>query len=212
MKTESYDLQCMLLTTAAGVSAHLGGFDTAIINWLDSTPSVDIPYVGRIFKFMNYKMIAKAELAKVPILGRAIMEGGHVALDRSNRRSQMKTFKDGVQWLENGVNLVTFPEGTRSKDAKLSSFKKGAFKMAQKCNAYIVPMAIHNADAVQPREYAFPAKSSRFNRPKAVIRIMKPIATEGMSDDDLLEKVWNNIAEGLPERQKPSPGTPVGVQ
>ena len=70
-----------------------------------------------------------------------------------------------VQWLQNGVNLVTFPEGTRSKTGRMGSFKKGAFKMAQKCGAPIVPISIQYADKVQPLDYAFPAKSSR-SRPR----------------------------------------------
>ncbi|KAL7527037.1 hypothetical protein ACHAWF_002016 [Thalassiosira exigua] len=172
---------------------------------------MDIPYVCRVFRFLNCKMIAKAELKKVPILGRALMVGGHVALDRTNRRSQMQTFKSGVQCLKDGVNLVTFPEGTRSKDSRLSSFKKGAFKMAQAVGAPVVPMAIHYADKVQPLDYAFPAKPSRMS-PKAVIKIGKPISTDGKTDDELLEEVWQAIADDLPESQKPAEGTPVGVK
>eukprot|EP00581_Thalassiosira_minuscula_P004367 CAMPEP_0183736256 /NCGR_PEP_ID=MMETSP0737-20130205/48890_1 /TAXON_ID=385413 /ORGANISM="Thalassiosira miniscula, Strain CCMP1093" /LENGTH=379 /DNA_ID=CAMNT_0025970207 /DNA_START=55 /DNA_END=1194 /DNA_ORIENTATION=- len=172
---------------------------------------MDIPSVGRVFGFLNYKMIAKAELLKVPILGRAIQVGGHLALDRTNRRSQMKIYKDAVQYLKDGVNLVTFPEGTRSKNSRMGSFKKGAFKMAQAVGAPVVPMAIHYADKVQPAEYAFPAKMAR-SRPKAVIKIGKPILTEGKSDDDLLEEVWRAIADDLPESQKPSKDTPIGVK
>lgn len=167
--------------------------------------------VGKIFGFLNYKIIAKAELNKVPILGRAIAVAGHVTLDRTNRRSQMAAYKSGVQWLKDGVNLVTFPEGTRSRNGRMGSFKKGAFKMAQAVGASVVPLSIHYADKVQPLEYAFPAKASRM-RPKAVIKIGKPIATEGKSDDELLEEVWLAIADGLPESQKPSEDTPAGVK
>ncbi|KAL7533075.1 hypothetical protein ACHAXR_005026, partial [Thalassiosira sp. AJA248-18] len=91
---------------------------------------MDIPFVCRVFRFLNYKIIAKAELNKVPILGRSLQVGGHVTLDRTNRRSQMLAYKAGMQWLKDGVNLVTFPEGTRSKNSRMGSFKKGAFKMA----------------------------------------------------------------------------------
>lgn len=172
---------------------------------------MDIPYVGRVFGFRNNKFIAKAELLKVPILGRACAVAGHVMLDRSNRRSQMQAYKSGVQWLKDGVNLVTFPEGTRSKDnGRMGSFKKGAFKMAQGVGAPVVPLSIHYADKVQPLDYAFPAKASRM-RPKAVIKIGKPIDTDGKSDDELLEEVWHAIADDLPESQKPGKDTPVGV-
>lgn len=171
---------------------------------------MDIPFVCRVFRFSNCKMIAKAELMKVPILGRALAVAGHVTLDRTDRKSQLKTYKAGVQWLTDGVNLVTFPEGTRSKTGRMGSFKKGAFKMAQAVGASVVPLSIHYAQTVQPLDYAFPAKPSR-TRPKAIIKIGKPIATDGKSDDELLEEVWHAIADDLPECQKPSPNTPVGV-
>jgi len=171
---------------------------------------MDIPFVCHVLGFQNYKFIAKAELKKVPILGRALMVAGHVMLDRTNRRSQMVAYKSGVQWMKDGVNLVTFPEGTRSKTGRLGSFKKGAFKMAQAVNAPIVPISIQYADRVQPLDYAFPAKISR-NRPEAVVRVGKPISTEGKTDNDLLEEVWNTIADDLPESHKPAKDTPVGA-
>mmetsp|Transcript_20041 Transcript_20041/g.43443 ORF Transcript_20041/g.43443 Transcript_20041/m.43443 type:complete len:368 (-) Transcript_20041:233-1336(-) len=172
---------------------------------------MDIPFVSRVFRFLNYKMIAKAELRKVPILGRALQVGGHVVLDRTNRRSQMAAYKSGVQCLKDGVNLVTFPEGTRTKTGRMGSFKKGAFKMAQAVGAPVVPMSIQYADKVQPLDYAFPAKSSRM-RPRAVIKIGKPIPTDGKSDDELLEEVWQAIADELPEYQKPAKDTPIGAK
>jgi 1-acyl-sn-glycerol-3-phosphate acyltransferase len=157
-------------------------------------------------------MIAKAELLKVPILGRALTVAGHVTLDRTDRRSQMKAYKEGVGWLKEGVNLVTFPEGTRSKDGKLKSFKKGAFKMAQTVGAPVVPMSIRYADKVQPLDYAFPAKSSAWSRPRALIKIGRPIPTGDKSDDELLEEVWRAIADALPDSQKPTKDTPVGAK
>ena len=172
---------------------------------------MDIPYIARVMGYRNYKFIAKAELKKVPILGRAIMEAGHVALDRTNRRSQMMAYKSGVQFLKDGVNLVTFPEGTRSKTGRMGSFKRGAFKMAQAVGAPIVPISIQYADKVQPLDYAFPAKSSR-TRPKGIVKIGKPISTEGKADDELLEEVWTAIADDLPESYKPAKDTPIGAK
>lgn len=172
---------------------------------------MDIPFVAWLFGSTNYKFIAKAELNKIPIVGRAVRVGGHVMLDRSNRRSQMAAYKAGVQWLKDGVNLVTFPEGTRSKNGRMGSFKKGAFKMAQAVGMPVVPITILNADKVQPIEYVFPAKPS-WKHPRAVIKIGKPITTAGKQDDELLEEVWQTIADELPESQKPAKDTPVGVK
>ncbi len=41
-----------------------------------------------------------------------------------------------------------FPEGTRSRDGKIKSFKKGAFKMAQDLDVPILPVTIKGADAI----------------------------------------------------------------
>ena len=46
---------------------------------------------------------------------------------------------------QDGVNLCTFPEGTRSRSGRLMPFKNGAFKMAHKAGAPVVPMSICRA-------------------------------------------------------------------
>jgi 1-acyl-sn-glycerol-3-phosphate acyltransferase len=61
---------------------------------------MDIPFLGYAIGWRNYKIISKAELAKVPILGKSIKCGGHVMVDRSNRKSQLQTLKTGMKWLE----------------------------------------------------------------------------------------------------------------
>jgi len=86
---------------------------------------MDIPYVAMVTGWWNCKMIAKAELLKVPILSKSLSESAHLLIDRSSRRSQIKTYKDAVGWLKKGVNLCTFAEGTRSTDGRLQEFKGG---------------------------------------------------------------------------------------
>uniref|UniRef100_A0A7R9ZJ14 Phospholipid/glycerol acyltransferase domain-containing protein n=1 Tax=Pseudictyota dubia TaxID=2749911 RepID=A0A7R9ZJ14_9STRA len=171
---------------------------------------MDIPFVAVAIGWRNYKIIAKQELLKVPILSKSLRTSKHVILDRTNRRSQMETFKRGVGYLKAGVNLVTFPEGTRSRDGKMGSFKMGAFKMAQREGAPIVPLSIRYAHKVQPIEYVWPVRRSRSI--PASIHIGKPIYSEGKSDDEVMKEVWDAIALGLPESQKPAPGTPVAVK
>lgn len=61
---------------------------------------MDIPFVGVTVGWRNYKLISKAELGKVPILGKAISIGGHVMVDRTSRKSQIMTLKKGMQTLK----------------------------------------------------------------------------------------------------------------
>jgi len=170
---------------------------------------MDIPFVGVNVGWRNYKMIAKQELLKVPILSKSLTVAGHVMLDRSSRRSQFNAYKKGVQYLKDGVNLVTFPEGTRSRDGRLGPFKKGAFKMAEAVNAPIVPMTIGYAHTVQPLDYIFPVRRSRSI--PATIHFGEAINTAGMKDEEVMEAVWDGIAADLPESQKPLQDTPKAV-
>lgn len=161
---------------------------------------MDIPFVGATVGWRNYKMISKAELGKVPILGRSIKVGGHVMVDRTNRRSQLMTLKSGMQWLKDGVHLITFPEGTRSRDGRLLPFKNGAFKMAHKVGAPVIPISIIHANIVNPTTWMFPRKASH-GVCKVVVH--EPIESKDITEDELFNKVREQIIDGLPEDQKP---------
>jgi len=162
---------------------------------------MDIPYVAMAIGRNNYKMIAKSELLKVPILSKSLRECQHVLIDRSSRRSQIQTYKDGIDWLKKGVSLCTFAEGTRSLDGRIQKFKKGAFKMAQKMDAPIIPLSIHYAHVVNPKEYVFPKRSSRSVNGKIVIG--KPVYPQGKTDDEVMSEVREELIKNLPACQRP---------
>jgi len=160
----------------------------------------DIPYLGYTIGWRNYKIIAKKELEKVPILSSAIIQGGHVIVDRNNRRSQIMTLKTGMKWLQEGVHLCTFPEGTRSRSGRLQPFKNGAFKMAYKVGAPIIPLSIVGAGEVMPSTWMFP-KSSAKGIAKVVVHA--PIYPDGKTEEEMAEEVRKAIISGLPEHQRP---------
>lgn len=160
----------------------------------------DIPYLGTTIGWRNYKIIAKKELLKVPILGNGISAGGHVVIDRTNRRSQLMTLKSGIEWLKNGVMLCAFPEGTRSKDGKLLPFKSGAFKMAFKAGAPVIPLSICGAAKVQPVNWMFPLKRA-WKDVKVIVH--EPVESVGRTEAELAEIVREKIISGLPEDQRP---------
>lgn len=164
----------------------------------------DIPFIGvSLGSKRNYKFVAKAELAKVPILGRSIKVGGHVMVDRSSRKSQLLTLKSGMQWLKDGVNLITFPEGTRSRTGRVQEFKNGAFKMAHKVGAPVVPVSIVGAFKVNPDTWFFPKKAARGN---CKVVVHEPIESTGLSEEELADKVREAIIRGLPGDQRPLDG------
>ena len=65
---------------------------------------MDIPFLGHAIGWINYKFVAKKELEKVPILGKAIKVAKNVLVDRSNRKSQLLTLKSGMKWLDVSID------------------------------------------------------------------------------------------------------------
>jgi 1-acyl-sn-glycerol-3-phosphate acyltransferase len=64
---------------------------------------MDIPFLGGTIGWRNYKLVSKKELGKVPILGKSIKVGGHIMVDRTDRKSQLKTLKSGINLLKVSV-------------------------------------------------------------------------------------------------------------
>ena len=107
---------------------------------------------------------------------------------------------DENQIKKDGTNLVTFPEGTRSKSGRLLPFKNGAFKMAHKVGAPVIPLSIVHANKVNPPTWMFPLRPSH-GVCKVVIH--EPIESKDIDEEDLGNKVREAVIKGLPEDQRP---------
>ena len=85
----------------------------------------------------------------------------HIPLRRSDRKSQMETFREAVASLQAGNSLIAFPEGTRSKDGRVINFKKGPFTMASKAGVRVVPISIVGTHVFQPTGAVVPLAPPR---------------------------------------------------
>ncbi|MCC8196822.1 MAG: 1-acyl-sn-glycerol-3-phosphate acyltransferase [Ruminococcus sp.] len=57
-------------------------------------------------------------------------------------KSDKSAIRTAIAYLDKGYNLTIFPEGTRSKDGKLGSFKSGVSFVASEANADVLPVGI----------------------------------------------------------------------
>jgi 1-acyl-sn-glycerol-3-phosphate acyltransferase len=96
-------------------------------------------------------VIAKKEFFRVPVLGTAMVYRGFIPLDRKNRERAIAAVEQAVDSLKAGNSFLAFPEGTRSPDGRLQTFKKGLFVMAIKAGALIVPISVSGARKVMPK-------------------------------------------------------------
>jgi 1-acyl-sn-glycerol-3-phosphate acyltransferase len=76
------------------------------------------------------------------------------------------------------MSVIIFPEGTRSKDARLLPFKKGAFRLAIDAGVPVLPVAISGTAA------GFTKGGTAVGPCDAVARILAPIPTAGLTQND----------------------------
>jgi 1-acyl-sn-glycerol-3-phosphate acyltransferase len=120
----------------------------------------------------------KAELRKVPLMGRVFDVGGFVGVERGNREKSMASIAQAAASLRAGNSFLIFPEGTRSRTGELLPFKKGGFIMSIQGQVPIVPVAVRGGRASM-------RKGSPIVRPTHVrVRVGQPIPTIGMTVDD----------------------------
>ena len=135
---------------------------------------------------VQFRWLAKMELFKIPIFGHAMRKAGYISIDRNNRKSAIKSLERAAQKIKNGVSVLIFPEGTRSRDGKIRSFKKGGFIMAIDSGAPIVPVVISGARAIMTKG------KFRVNPGRIRMVIHEPINTSTytrQTKDALMERV-----------------------
>lgn len=133
---------------------------------------IDIPALVRALP-RPLAFLAKSELGRVPLLGAYIRGTGMVLVDRSRRRSATASVGAAAELLASGRTVISFPEGTRSRDGRLGRFRSGAFGAALATGAPVVPVALVGAGAVLPPG-GFRVRPGRIE-----VRVGAPIASTG---------------------------------
>ena len=162
----------------AGIRTRVEGAENvppnqAVVFCANHQSNVDPPI---LFNALHSRLhvLFKAELKKLPLLGKAFQVGGFVPIDRASRDQSMAAIEQVAQSLRDGNSFLTFPEGTRSKTGALLPFKRGPFLMAIKAQVPVVPVAVQGGTASM-------RKGSRIVRPATVsVRIGVPVDTRGM--------------------------------
>ena len=91
---------------------------------------------------VQIRWVAKASLFKIPFVGWAMKAAGYISVDRSNKKKAYQSFVATVEKVKQGYSVVIFPEGTRSEDWTIGSFKKGSHLLAVRAKAPMVPVTI----------------------------------------------------------------------
>jgi 1-acyl-sn-glycerol-3-phosphate acyltransferase len=137
----------------------------------------------------------KRSLMQIPILGTGFRQGEFIAVDRSGNVSDAKeSVAAAERVLAKGVHITTFVEGTRSKDGRMLSFKKGPFFLAMNTGAPCIPVSIHGTEQILRKG------SWRMHPGEAFVTFHEPIDPASFATrDELMRAVRAAIASGLPQ-------------
>ena len=111
--------------------------------------ALDIPLLYEHLPF-QFRIMAKKELFRYPFMGWHLRRSGQIPVDAASAHASMRSLMRGVRSLQAGMPLVVFPEGGRSASGQVQPFMGGAFYIAIKAGADVVPMAIVGSYEVLP--------------------------------------------------------------
>ncbi len=144
-------------------------------------------------------VLLKRELMNIPILGKAMRLAQFVPVERGGKRdaAQASVVAAG-EALKSGLNIMVYPEGTRSRDGRLQAFKKGPFYLAEETKAPIVPIAISGTEEMMKKgSLAITPGVARVQ----ILPVIEP--SRYGTREEVLRAVRESIAKALPEEMKP---------
>jgi 1-acyl-sn-glycerol-3-phosphate acyltransferase len=168
--------------------------NTACIFMANHVSNLDPPALlpnipGRASTFL------KSSLMNIPVLGWAFRLAEFVPVARDGRKeSAQESIEAARRILAKGIHIMTFVEGTRSRDGLLLPFKKGPFYLAKEAGAPCIPVSIWGTESMM-------AKNSLRIRPgTAHVTFHAPINPGDYEKrEDLMAAVRAAVASGLPE-------------
>jgi 1-acyl-sn-glycerol-3-phosphate acyltransferase len=151
----------------------------------------DIPIVFASVP-LQLRIIAKASLGRIPFLGWHLQRTGHLLVDRRNPGAGI--VRKMARLVREGSSLIVFPEGTRSVDGALGTFKKGSFIVAIDAQLPIVPVSIAGSRHVMKKGRLMVCPG------EVTLTIHEPIPTLGATRDqarDLAARVRHAVSSAV---------------
>ena len=134
----------------------------------------------------QFRWIAKKELFLIPIFGTAMKSAGYIEIDRHNHEKAIQSLDEAALRIREGKSVMSFPEGTRSRDGEIKSFKHGIFYLAIKSGAPIIPVSIVGSGKIMPK------RSLKVTPGRVRLVIDKPIDVKNYTIEnrhELIDKV-----------------------
>jgi 1-acyl-sn-glycerol-3-phosphate acyltransferase len=140
----------------------------------------------------RFKWIMKDTLRKMPLLGKACHDTGHIFVNRETPQKDL--LRNSIKTLKSGASLGIFPEGTRCRNGKMGKFKKGAFVIANMAQKPVLPITIDGAYNILPKG------CKCIHLSPVTLTFHAPIECKGRdseSVEQMMEDAYNAVASAL---------------
>lgn len=122
--------------------------------------------------------VAKKELKKLPVVSWWMRNLYCLFLDRADIKEGLKTILQGIEYINQGVSIVIFPEGTRAETDELLPFHEGSLKFAEKTGCKIIPLVQNNTRACLENN------KHGVKRARTILEFGEPIDIKLLSKED----------------------------
>ncbi|MCH5330226.1 MAG: 1-acyl-sn-glycerol-3-phosphate acyltransferase [Alistipes sp.] len=162
---------------------------------INHTSMTDI--MALYFVPLEFRWVSKREVFRIPFFGQFLVLHGDIAIERGNGAEAMrKVTAQGRKWLDRGVSVSIFPEGTRSRDGEIGRFKAGAFVLAKEAGAEILPVVMDGTDTMVRKNRTFRWRNT------IKIKILEPVSAErvaAVEQKELADEIRERMIAALNE-------------
>jgi 1-acyl-sn-glycerol-3-phosphate acyltransferase len=130
-----------VIITGNAAAVAEGGATRPRVFAVTHASALDIPVLYVYLPF-QFRIIFKSELLAYPFVGWHLKRSGQVCINQQNPAASVGAIKSALKSLRKNMPLVIFPEGGRTRDGNIQTFLPGAFFLAIKAQADIVPIAL----------------------------------------------------------------------
>lgn len=153
-----------------------------------------------VFRNSQMAFISKKENSTMFVVNKMMHRTMCQLIDRENDRAALKTILKCIQLIKDDeVSICVFPEGGIKEMGKLSHFRSGVFKIAQKANVPIVVCTLRNTADILSNAARLKATDVQLH----LVDVIPAESLKGRTAVDIADQVYAMMLEDLGESFRP---------
>jgi 1-acyl-sn-glycerol-3-phosphate acyltransferase len=142
--------------------------------------------------FPRASVVAHAFMKNVPLLGQMLARAGAIFVQPGRAGQGRKTIELHLNARDAAPSVIIFPEGKRTPDGKIHSFKRGFISFLRNTTHELLPVTLNGLYRLKPMKRFYLDPDAQ---PEMVIHAPLSVTTVNqMSDEELLAEAFRIIA------------------